>query len=355
MKIIFALPNMGSGGAERVVSILANQLITENVDIEIWLYYGQTFHYNLDSRIKTKCLNLLEHSKIKRVIILHKKLTENKKEFKDIVFVPFLGAIINMSVLANLGTGIPLVACERNNPYIHGTKWWQKFKAELPFLMANHCVFQTHDARIYYSHVPDRKVSIIINPISASEYSWEGYFGPSKLISICRLHKQKNLPLTLDVIDLLRNKIPQIHLNIYGEGELKKNIEEEIYSRGLEKHISLKGVTSNVPEKLSKSSIFLSTSDFEGISNSMLEAMSVGMPLICTDCPIGGAHLMLKNGAGILTPIKDAKKFAENLEELLNNPEKATKLGRKAKEVALSYTEEKITHIWLSLFNSLVK
>lgn len=353
-KVIFALPNMTSGGAERVVSILANNLINKGVEVEIWLYYGSKLHYSLDNRVRIYSLGLLDVPILKRIAVIHHKLKQTKKNENSLVFVPFLGAILNISVVANIGTGIPLVACERNNPYIHGKKWFQKIRAQLPFLMASHCVFQTPDARTYYSFVKNKHCTVIVNPISKSKYIWEGNVSALKLISVCRLHKQKNLPMSLEVISLLKDKFPNIHLDIYGDGELKDYIEKEIFVRGLTNHIALKGVTKEVPLTLSKYSVFMSTSDFEGISNSMLEAMSVGMPIICTDCPIGGARLMLNNGAGVLTPITDAKKFAESLEELLKNPIKAAEFGHKAKETTLQYTDEKITNIWLSVFNKLL-
>lgn len=334
-KVIFALPNMSSGGAERVVSILANNLVKRGVKVEIWLYYGLTLHYQLDKLVQVDYLDLENFSIRKRIAILHSKLKQVKQKERDIVFIPFLGAILNISVVANLGTGIPLVACERNNPYIHGTTLLQKIKAQIPFLMATHCVFQTPDARDYYSLVSSHRCSVIINPITQSSYNWKGVLSPSRLISVCRLHKQKNLPMTFDVVELLKQKIPDLHIDIYGDGDLKYAIEDEIDKRGLAHNVSLMGVTKNVPFVLSNASVFISTSDFEGISNSMLEAMSVGMPLLCTDCPIGGARLMLKDGAGILSPIKDAELFANSLEELLSNHKKATELG--AKEIGRAH------------------
>ena len=352
-KVIFALPNMSSGGAERVVSILANNMSRKNISVEIWLYYGFSLHYPLDSSVRIAFLDLSNLSTVNRISAIHNRLRDEKKTKERIVFVPFLSAILKVSVIANLGIGIPLVACERNNPYIHGSKLHQRLWAQIPFLRADHCVFQTPDARAYYSLVSDNKCSVITNPIPKSSYSWNGSASPQKLISVCRLHRQKNLPMTIDVIDRLKDVFPDIHLDIYGDGDLKESLEAEILKRGLSKHVALKGLTKEVPLRLANSSVFISTSDYEGISNSMLEAMSVGMPIVCTDCPIGGARLMLRGGAGVLTPIRDVNLFVSEVENLLNNPEQAIKLGQKAKEVSLQYSAERITQMWLSVFDRL--
>lgn len=353
MKVIFALPNMSSGGAERVVSILANHLVTQQVRVEIWLYYGFTLQYPLNSSVRIVFLDLSKQSTLKRILTIHKRLKDEKKSKERIVFVPFLSAILNISVLANFGIGVPLVACERNNPFIHGSKWYRQLKAQIPFLMADHCIFQTPDARAYYSLVSDNQCSVITNPIPGSSISWNGSTSPQKLISVCRLHRQKNLPMTLDVIERLKDRFPDIHLDIYGEGDLKESIEAEISKRGLSEQVNLKGVTKEVHLRLAEASVFISTSDYEGISNSMLEAMSVGMPIVCTDCPIGGARLMLQGGAGVLTPIRDVNAFVSEVENLLNNPKQAISLGQKAKEVSRQYSAKRITQMWLSVFNQL--
>ena len=353
-KVIFALPNMASGGAERVVAILANQIVSKDIAVEIWLYYGKILHYNLDSRIGVKCLQMSNSSIFKRTLILRRLLNVEKKKYK-LVFVPFLSSVLNISIFANLTVGIPLVACERNNPYLKGMGYFRKLINELPFMLADHCVFQTQDAREYYSRVRNKRCSILVNPVSPSSIYWNGIVDPSKLISVCRLHKQKNLYMTLDVISILKKKYKDVHVDIYGDGELRDVIELEIKSRDLIGNVSLKGVSKDINSLLAKSSIFISTSDYEGISNSMLEAMSVGMPLVCTDCPIGGAAYMLKDGAGVLTPVRDAVAFAKAVSDLLDNASHAVEIGLKAKETIKLYTPEMISNKWLSIFNSLIK
>lgn len=352
-KVIFALPNMASGGAERVVATLANKLIAKDICVEIWLYYGTVLHYGLDDRISVKYLQMSSFSILKRASHIRSLLKAEKLKH-NLVFVPFLSSILNISILANLTIGVPLVACERNNPYIKGNSCFRKFINQLPFLVADYCVFQTEAARKYYSKVRDKKCSIVPNPVSPSLHNWGGHVDPSKLISVCRLHKQKNISMTLDVISILKPRYHNIHIDIYGEGELRDEIESEISSRNLVHNVSLRGVSKDVPAILEEASIFISTSDYEGISNSMLEAMSVGMPIVCTDCPIGGAAYMLKDGAGVLTPVKDAVAFAKAVAYLLDNTNRAEEMGQKAKERVQLYTPEIIANQWLSIFNSLV-
>lgn len=134
---------------------------------------------------------------------------------------------------------------------------------------------------------------------------------------------------------------------------MKDEILEEIRKRGLQNNITLCGTTKQVTQKLAEASIFISTSDFEGISNSMLEAMAVGLPMVCTDCPIGGARLMLGDGAGLLSEVGNIKQFAENLDGLLHNHDKCRLMSAFAKEKASQYTLLNIAQRWIDVFNKL--
>lgn len=355
MKIIFALPDLGSGGAERVVSLLSNELIDKGYSVDIIMMFGNRIQYQLHPQINLIQLDLGGLSKFDRILKLRRQLKILINDNNEVIIVQFQDSVLNTMLIASFGLKTKIIACERNNPYIKGTSLMKKLRAMLPYKFADYCVFQTPDARKYYSIVSDKSCSVIINPITIPQLSWNGKIDEKHLISICRLHKQKNIPMTLEVIDLLKNKYPNIHLDIYGEGNMKDEILEEIRKRGLQNNITLCGTTKQVTQKLAEASIFISTSDFEGISNSMLEAMAVGLPMVCTDCPIGGARLMLGDGAGLLSEIGNIKQFAENLDGLLHNHDKCRLMSAFAKEKASQYTLLNIAQRWIDVFNKLKK
>ena len=345
MRIIFALPDLGSGGAERVVSLLSSELKRKGYDIDILMFFGNHVHYSIDGAVNIVQMNLNSIPLFKRIKAVRQYVKAILQEGKAIL-VPFQDSVLKTCLAATIGLKIPVIACERNNPYIKGISLFKKLKAMLPYWLADHCIFQTHDAREYYSIIRDENCSVITNPITIPNITWIGEMSEKKLISVCRLHRQKNLPMTLDVVELIKKHHPEVHLSIFGEGPLKDTLEEEIRKRGLSNNVTLCGTTRQVPFELSRSSIFISTSDFEGISNSMLEAMAVGVPMVCTDCPIGGARLMLHNGAGILVPVGDVDYFAESVLRLLNGSIDYKKLSEMAIERAKEYTPLKISNKW---------
>ena len=84
----------------------------------------------------------------------------------------------------------------------------------------------------------------------------------------------------------------------------------------------MQSFSKDVGIRLKGASDFVSSSDFEGMSNSMLEAMAIGLPTICTDCPSGGAREIIQHHEnGILVPIKNIDALCSAMTEVADNPE----------------------------------
>lgn len=353
MKVVFVLPNLGAGGAERVVTILARRLINKNFSVDILLLQDDVMHYDVPDGVNVICLNTKGMNHFQRLKSIRKFLKTIKKDKP--ILVPFQDSCLKNILLAKVGLGIPVIATERNNPFIKGETKWARFKASIPFRFSNFAVFQTPDARKYYSGLKDKKCKVIPNPIASVNLRWQGNIDPNKLISVCRLHSQKNLPMLIDAIEIVKKTYSNVKVNVYGEGELRKSLEEKIKDKDLQDNISLCGRTDSVHQKMAESSIYLCSSNFEGISNSMLEAMSIGMPIISTDCPIGGAKMMLHDGAGILTSVGNSEEFAKAILKILDNPEEGQRMAEKALEESKKYSESFILESWIEVFNILGK
>ncbi|MDU6786002.1 MAG: glycosyltransferase, partial [Veillonella sp.] len=107
---------------------------------------------------------------------------------------------------------------------------------------------------------------------------------------------------------------------------------------------------SNILEKVAPCSMFVSSSDFEGISNSMLEALGMGLPVVVTDCPVGGARMVIKSGEnGILVPVGDTQAMYEAMRSVLKDPALAAKLSQNAIKVRDEFPLWKIAKRWLEV------
>ena len=128
---------------------------------------------------------------------------------------------------------------------------------------------------------------------------------------------------------------------------MRKNLENLICKLGLVGRVELPGTVNDVIQRISRARLFVLSSDYEGIPNALLEALSVGLPCISTDCEIGGARELIENGVnGIIVPRDNVEAMSKAIEHMLKNPDYSEKLGNKAIEVRDKYNFDKINELW---------
>ena len=246
-----------------------------------------------------------------------------------------------------------VVISERTDPDSYGNKYLRKIR-DILFKKSNLMVCQTKYVKKYYAKRKVRNISVIPNPIKADLP--EPYYGERKkeIVNFCRLNKQKNIPLLLDAFSDLYKIHPEYTLKIYGEGELKNELLNYIQNHDLSNAVSIVNFTDNIHNEILHSAMFVSSSDFEGISNSMLESLALGLPCICTDCPVGGASLVIKNGVnGMLVPVRDRKALFSAMKFMAENTDKAAEMGRNACQVRERFSVDAITEKWKRALESI--
>lgn len=140
---------------------------------------------------------------------------------------------------------------------------------------------------------------------------------------------------------------PDYVLKIFGDGPLRPKLEELAANLSVSDRVVIRGFTSHIYDEMAKAGMYISTSDFEGISNSMLEAMAMGMPSIVTDCPVYGARMFIHNKEnGILIPVGDADSLAHAMADVADHPAEAEKLARNAVLLRNTLSAEKILQQW---------
>ena len=98
---------------------------------------------------------------------------------------------------------------------------------------------------------------------------------------------------------------------------------------------------------MTSSNIYVSSSDYEGISNSMLEALAIGIPTICTDCPVGGARMFIESGKnGYLVPVGDSEAMAEKILALIGNEELQQQFSEESRKIRDLLSKDKIYGMW---------
>ena len=243
-----------------------------------------------------------------------------------------------------------MVFSERNNPRKVPVGKHQQMLRNFAFRFADALVFQTEDAKSYFSNSIQRRGHIIPNPINGNLP--EPYEGEREkiIVTACRLHPQKNLPMMINAFSMLADEFKDYKLVIYGQGVLEDELRQQIANLGLTDRVLLPGFATNILDQERPCTMFVSSSDFEGISNSMLEAMGMGLPVVVTDCPVGGARMVIQDGInGLLVPVGDTKTMYEKMKSILASPELAKRISVEAIKVRDTFPLSKIAKRWIDI------
>lgn len=354
MRILFTIGTMGGGGAERNVSLLANALVENGYEVGIMGIWGDELAYKLSPQITYIPINPKVSNKLVRFGVQLYKIRPAIKKYNPDIVLSFLADVNACVLLRTRFMRCKVVVSERNDPNIDPTIKVFRILRRIMYPFANAFVFQTEDAKSYFDKILKNKIATVIpNPVR-QDLPIHVDKDSKVIVTACRLTRQKNLQLLIDAFEMVLEQHSEYVLYIYGEGELKEELYKSIERKGLTEKIFLKGFTKDICNKINEADIFALSSDYEGMSNSMLEALGMGMPCVITDCPIGGARMLIKNmHNGVLVPVGDKKAFFNALLFLIENKEKRQELGEAALQIRKDNSVEQIVDKWIKLLGRL--
>ena len=354
MNITFVTPGMNYGGAERVISILSNQWVSMGHNVNL-LIIGDNPEcvYHLNEKINVKCIGGLKGKPIIAHLNLIKEIKKEILLFNTDIAVSFMNDTCAYVALALRGTRIPLFYSERNDPTRVNQRKIDKIYRRIVEKYSNGIVFQTEGAKSYYKKSVQDKSTVILNPFNAENlpnYNFENR--EKEIVSVGRLQPQKNQKLLIDAFALIAKDFPDYKLKIYGDGQLKEELQNQIDEYGLTEQIILMGAHKDIFDKISTASLFVLSSDFEGLPNTLIEAMCIGIPSVSTDCSPGGAReLITDEENGFVVPCNDADKLANAMKKVLTDNELARKFSSAGKKIAERMECGKIAERWIEFIN----
>ncbi len=358
-KTIFFITNaLSGGGAERVMSNLANYLTNKGYTIKFILLNGDTVVYPLDSSVEI----IVRTDKNGRDTLAQIKfIRQYMKQNKDALFVSFFTHQNIYTILASIGIRARVLVSERNDPNNSFAPNLKKIMDPLRKILYknHHCkkvIFQTSGAADYFSKKIKNKGLVIPNPLKKEHIP--AYYGDRKntVVAVGRLNSQKNYPLLLKAFNKFSQHHPQYKLEIYGDGVLRPKMEDFINRNDLADKVELCGFCQNVHERIIDAGMYVMSSDFEGLSNALIEAMALGLPVISTDHPPGGAREYITDyDNGILTPVGDIDALADAMCYVAEHPDKAKEMAKNAAAVRDKLSFDDICKKWQAVFDSILQ
>jgi len=369
MRITLAIHGMTAGGAERVLSIMANYWAARGEDVTLVTddNPADTDFYALDNSIERLSAYLAGAgpnprglgrivAAVKRLALMRRQIIRSKPD----VVISFIDEMNVRVLLSMLGTKIPVIVSERIDPAKH--KMARTEFARLrpwAYKRARIVTAQTKKALMFFDAAIQAIGEIVPNPVILSDRfdgpNEEAIKNGKRILAMGRLDPQKGFDLLIDSFARIAPSFPDWTLEIWGEGEERSNLGKQIESLGLARQILLQGRTKEPILKMRESSLFVLSSRYEGFPNVLCEAMASGLPVVSFDCDSGPSDIIRDNHDGLLVPEADLDGLAAAMQKLMDAPEERLRIAKNSGEVLTRFHIDRVMGIWDSLIQQACK
>lgn len=365
VRITFVISSLSAGGAERVMSVIANHLVGRGFSVTvITLGASGSDFFRIDGRITRIALGVRGHSRgiaravwnnCKRLFRLRSAIVGSAPD----IVISFLDTVNVLTLLATRFMGIPVVVSERTDPRQHrlGRVWnWLR---SWSYPQAAMLVVQTDKVLEWaVSKVGHNRSIVIPNPVikeEANNPESEQLVPSPYVLAVGRLGREKGFDLLLHAFGKICHLRSGWSLVILGEGPERTSLEAMARDLGIEERVHMPGRHKNPRAVMSRASLFVLPSRFEGFPNALLEAMSCGLPVISFDCPSGPGEIVRHGVDGVLVPPEDVDALASAILDLITHPEKRQRYASRAMDAADQFSMERVMGMWEGLLQKVAE
>lgn len=345
----------GAGGAERQIIMLANNLALQGEDVSLIVMVDYKSKYPISKAVNVIDLTYCEKEKGNKIVNRFRALRKTYKELSPQITIHYwLQSAYLTAMMPRWLTG-KIIYSERGDPSDSEYSGFLGVIRTIAFKRMQGFVFQSEGAKDYFAETIKRRAIVIPNPISVpeNEYVTPCEKRKKKIVNVGRLHPQKNQALLIEAFSKLSSDFSEYSLEIFGDGVLREELIKKIKHLNLENRVFLKGTTSNIYEEMYNASLFVLSSDYEGMPNALMEAMALGVPCVSTDCRPGGARALINDGEnGFIVPIGNVDGLKCAMEKALRS-DKLARMCILEQQIRLTHSEKTIFKRWKDYIYSL--
>lgn len=356
MKVCLFISGLRGGGAERVISTLANEWARKGWEVEILTMEDgrEAPFYPLQSTVKVIPLDILRDSdsflasltnNLHRVRVLRKAVAGSRPD----ILISFLDTANVLALLATRGLGVPVIISERTDPSRRSLgRFWEALR-RWTYPSADGSVFQSRAVMEWFPEKVRRRGQVIPNPVPPPPPPGERAApdpASPRLIALGRLFHIKGFDILLPAFAEALQQAPGWKLDFWGDGPQRQELESISAQLNLGASVTFHGVTANPFDELRRSDIFVMSSRAEGFPNALVEAMACGLPVVSTDFG-GAARDIVEDGVnGVIVPPGDRAALAAALVTLMTDEAKRRSLGQRAPEVLTRFSHVRVLELW---------
>ena len=352
MKIFLIIPTLKQGGAERVMSVLANNLSQSNHEVHLVLLAHSKGFYKVNGNVNIHHLGFQNKGAIQKKISeinTFLKLRKLLKKEKPEATLSFMDKYNVLTILASSFLNLNIFVSDRSNPKKKISSSLQYLK-KLTYKYATGIVAQTSLAKeVIYGHTKNTNIEVIANPLK-DIVLYPDVAKEKIIINVGRLIPEKGQKFLIDAFSNM--KVKDWKLVILGDGNLKQTLKCQIDDLGLTKSVIMPGAVSDVDHWLARASIFAFSSVSEGFPNALVEAMAAGLPCVSFDCDAGPKDIISNGLNGFLIDTKNVEALASKLDALCLDINLRIKIGEEATKVRDKLNANMITKKYINFFMS---
>lgn len=356
MRLVLLIPALGAGGAERVMSLMANHWAGRGWDIRLLTLDdgARPPFFPLHEEVRHRPLGLLRDSanpvqavwnNARRLLGLRAAIRAERPE----AVISFLDTTNVLCLLATLGLGLPVVVSEHTNPERYWLKpIWHRLRRWV-YPLAHRVVVLTPRTLEFFPVSLRPKLRVVPNPVVPSAVGGRVDIplpAGRLIVALGRLVESKGFDLLIEAFARLGPRYPDWSLLILGEGPARAGLEALRGRLGLDGRVGLPGWVSRPETVLGRADLFVLSSRFEGFPMALCEAMAAGVAVVAADCPTGPREIVRDGVDGLLVPAEDAAALAVAMERLMADGEERRRCAARAVEVVERFGMDRIMALW---------